>query len=251
MHKFLVLWNREVGSYFHSAIAYVVMFFLTLASGWNFYTVVTLLNLGPTDVTASQGFFSTIFFWLPFLLVFPLITMRSFAEEFKMGTMETLMTAPVTDWQVVLAKFFGALTFYVILWLPTLLFFVVFKFITHSELAYTMGSLGGGYGMLLLIGMFYISVGCLASALTNNQIVAAVISCISVLLLFFAGIVGGWTLDVNQQLRDIVSYFSAIEHMATFSRGIIDTRPIVFYLSMTVLFLTLTHHVFQRRKWKS
>lgn len=251
MRKFLTLWNRELGSYFHSAIAYVVMFFFLVAIGWNFQMVVTLINMAPTDVTVSQGFFGTLFFWLPFLLIFPLITMRLFSEEFKMGTIETLMTAPVSDFQVVLSKFAGAVTFYAILWLPTLVYFVAFRWITLSDAAYSPSSLYGGYGMLLLMGMFYISVGCLASVVTNNQIIAAVISCVCILLLFFAGIAGGFALDVNQGLRDLVSYFSAIDHMATFSRGIVDSRPIVFYLSMTALFLALTHQVFQRRKWKS
>ncbi|HEY5753085.1 MAG TPA: ABC transporter permease [Chthoniobacterales bacterium] len=249
--KFLTLWNREVASFFQSSIAYVVMFFFLIAVGWNFQMVVTLINMQPTEITVSQGFFGTIFFWLPFLLIFPLITMRLFSEEFKMGTIETLMTAPISDWQVVLSKFFGALTFYIMLWLPTLIYFVVFRWITKSDAAYSPGSLIGGYSMILLLGMFYIAVGCFASVLTNNQIIAAVVSCVTILLLFFAGIAGGFALDVNQNLRNLVDYFSAIDHMTTFARGIIDSRPIVFYLSMTVLFLTLTHHFFQRRKWKS
>ena len=251
MRKFFTLWNRELSSYFQSAIAYVVLFFFLLATGWNFQWVVTLINSAPTDVSIVQGFFNNFFFWFPFVLIFPLITMRTFAEEFKMGTIETLMTSPVTDMQVVLSKFAGAFFFYVILWIPSLLYFVIFQAVTHTGAAVSPGSIWGSYGMIILLGMFYISVGCFASVLTNNQIIAAVISGVSVALFFFMGVISLFALDMNQNLRDLLSYFSAIDHMNTFSKGIIDTRPIIFYLSMTLLFLALTYHVFQRRKWKS
>jgi ABC-2 type transport system permease protein len=104
--------------------------------------------------------------------------------------------------------------------------------------------------MLLLLGMFYIAVGCLASALTKNQIIAAVISFCAITLLFFVGLIQFILLDVSSTMRGLLGYFSAIEHMGTFSRGIIDTRPIVLYLSMTAVVLALTYQVFQSRKWR-
>jgi len=104
--------------------------------------------------------------------------------------------------------------------------------------------------MLLLLGMFYLSIGCLTSVLTRNQIIAAVISFCAITLLFFLGLVQFILLDVNSTTRDLLGYFSAIEHMGTFSRGVIDTRPIVLYLSMTILMLTLTYQAFQSRKWR-
>jgi ABC-2 type transport system permease protein len=104
--------------------------------------------------------------------------------------------------------------------------------------------------MLLLLGMFYLSVGCFASVLTKNQIIAAIISFCAITLLFFLGLVQFILLDVSSATRDLLGYFSALEHMGTFSRGVIDTRPIVLYLSMTVVMLTLTHQAFQSRKWR-
>jgi ABC-2 type transport system permease protein len=98
--------------------------------------------------------------------------------------------------------------------------------------------------------MFYISVGCFASVLTRNQIVAAVISFCANIILLFAGLLSYFVLHVTPAMRDFVGYFSAIEHMSTFSRGIIDTRPIVFYCTMTILMLVTTHQVFQSRKWR-
>ena len=176
--------------------------------------------------------------------------MRLFAEEFKLGTIEPLTTAPVRDWQVVLSKFFGALVFYLILWIPTLLYFWIFARITHQPAAHSPGAYFGSYLMLLMLGMFYLSIGCLTSVLTRNQIIAAIISFCAITLLFFLGLVQFILLDVTSETRDLLGYFSAIEHMGTFSRGIIDTRPIVLYVSMTIVVLMLTHQAFQSRKWR-
>src|SRR5262249_41777144 len=147
-------------------------------------------------------------------------------------------------------KFFGALVFYVVLWIPTLLYFAIFQKITHEAAASSVGAFWGSYLMLLLLGMFYLSVGCLASVVTRNQIVAAIISFSTITLLFFLGLVQFILLDVSSGMRDALGYFSAIEHMGTYSRGIIDTRPVVFYLSMTVFTLALTYQAFQSRKWR-
>jgi ABC-2 type transport system permease protein len=104
--------------------------------------------------------------------------------------------------------------------------------------------------MLVLIGMFYLSVGCLASVLTKNQIIAAIISFSAITLLFFLGLVQFIMLEVSSSTRDLLGYFSSLEHMGTFSRGIIDTRPIVLYVSMTIVMLALTYQAFQSRKWR-
>jgi ABC-2 type transport system permease protein len=250
MTKFFTLLGREVKSFFYSPIAYVVMCFFLFLTGFSFYIGLSLLNRGPSDATLVQAFFNTILFWIAYLLVFPLITMRSFSEEFKLGTIESLMTAPIKDWQVVIAKWLGCLIFYCILWLPTGLYFWVFNWATHAEAARAPGAYFGSYLLLLLMGMFYCSVGCLASVLTKNQIVAAVISLVVILVLLFAGLLQFVILDVTGSMRDAFGYFSAIDHMQTFSSGVIDTRPIVWYLTMTTLMLVLTYQVFQSRKWK-
>jgi len=104
--------------------------------------------------------------------------------------------------------------------------------------------------MLLLLGMFYISVGCVASVLTKNQIVAAIISFCVITLHFFGGLIAFILREVSSSTRQLLGYFSAIEQMATLSRGEIDTRPIVLYLTLTVVMLTLTYQVFQSRKWR-
>jgi len=250
MRKFATLFGREVRSYFYSPIAYIVLVFFLIVSGVDFYFQLSFMNGRQAGYSVQEAFFNSVFFWFAFVLIFPLITMRLFAEEFKLGTIEPLMTAPVHDWQVVLSKFFGALFFYAVLWVPTVLYFAIFQFITHQPAAGSPGAYWGSYLMLLLLGMFYLSVGCLASVLTKNQIVAAIISFCAITLLFFLGLVSFILLDVSSSTRQLLGYFSAIEQMGTLSRGEFDTRPIVLYLSMTVLMLTLTYQAFQSRKWR-
>ena len=250
MSKFLTLLGREVRSYFYSPIAYIVLVFFLLLSGVDFYLQLSFMNGRPVPYSVHEAFFNSVFFWFAFVLIFPLITMRLFSEEFKLGTIEPLMTAPVGDWQVVLSKFFGALVFYIVLWVPTLIYFVIFQFVTKEPAANSLGAYLGSYLMLLLLGMFYLSIGCLASVLTRNQIVAAIISFCAITLHFFSGLLAFIMQEISSATRQLLGYFSAIEQMGTLSRGEIDTRPMVLYISMTLVMLFLTHQAFQSRKWR-
>ncbi len=251
MRRFFTLLNREVAHYFHQPLAYVVLFFFLLLTGFNFHAGLNALNRETGQTSMVEAFFNTVLFWFPFILIFPLLTMRLFSEEYKMGTIETLMTAPVRDWQVVLAKYFGAFVFYVVLWAPSLLYFLIFQWLARRGAAEAVGSYFGAYAMLILVGGFYLSIGCLASALTKNQIVAAVVSFSLISLMFFLSLLSFLFLNTSPALRELTYYFSTIEHMGEFSRGLFDTRPVVFYASMTVFVLFLTHHVFQYRRWKA
>src|SRR5437588_9439993 len=104
----------------------------------------------PFSYSVQEAFFNSVFFWFAFVLIFPLITMRLFAEEFELGTIEPLMTAPVRDGHVELSKFFGALVFYLVLWIPTLLEFAIFLKVTHQPAAHSAGAYFGSYLLLLL-----------------------------------------------------------------------------------------------------
>ncbi len=250
IRRFHTLLRHEIGHYFWSPLTYVVLFFYLLLTGFIFHAALTVLNANPSQYSLVEAFFSTVFFWFGFILIFPLITMRLFSEEYRLGTIETLMTAPVRSGEVVLSKFFAAFFFYIALWAPSLLYFVIFELKTGAHAASAVGPYLGGYGILLLIGMFYISIGCLASALTSSQLVAAAVSFSLITILFFMGLLS-LALNVNPFLRDLTEYLSAIEHMMEFSQGLFDSRPIVFYLSMTVLTLYLTFQVFQYRRWRN
>lgn len=251
MKTLITLFTREVKSFFYSPIAYVVLFYFLLLSGFNYYFQISLINGRPLEVTIVEIYFMPALFWFPFILSFPLITMRTYSEEFRMGTLETLTTAPVRDWQIVMAKFLGVLFFYCILWAPSLLSFVCFKTITGHDAAAAAGAYWGTYLLLFLMGMFYISIGCLASALTKDQINAATISFTTITLLLFLGFLTDIVGVTDPTLKDMNSYISAVEHMRDFSKGIIDSRPIVWYLSMTALMTFMTLQIFQYRKWKA
>jgi len=251
MTKFLTLLEREVKSYFYSPIAYVVLCFFLLLTGFNFYSSVAYLSRSPSELTVVEATFNSIPFWIGFILIIPPITMRVFAEEFKMGTIETLMTAPVRDWQVVLSKFGGALVFYIVLWAPTFLYFVVFENVVKTDAVNATGAYYGSYLMVLMVGMLFLSIGCFASVLTQNQMVAAVICFCLITLFFLGGLIAFFTPNISPAFRMATSYCSMLEHMGEFSKGMIDSRRFVFYGSGTVLMLLLTHHVFQYRRWKS
>lgn len=250
MKKFWILWCREVALYFRSPAAYVILFFFVLLTGVNFYLMVNAMNRGPGSTTLVEAFFNNVFFWFGFILPFPLITMRLFAEEFKLGTIEPLMTAPVRDFQVVAAKYLSALFFYVVLWAPSALYFAIFQWLTRVDAANAAGSWLGAYSMLLLIGMFYIAIGCLTSVLTKNQVVAAIMAFAVISVMFYIGLFNVLFANLSPHVRDLTTYVSAITHMAEYSQGLIDTRPIVFYLSMTGLTLYFTFQIFQSRKWR-
>ena len=226
-----------------------MMFFLFLY-GFTFKSCVELLNRAPTNHTVAELFFGWPLFWFPFLLTFPILTMRLFSEEYRSGTIESLMTAPVGDAQVVLAKFFGALIFYMVLWVPTLGFFGVFWWVSGQAPAETVPAMLGGYLLVFLAGALYISMGCLASSLTSNQIVAAFITLSATCTLFFINLL--WSASTMQHpvIREAAYYVSTTDHMRDFTHGIFDTRPFVFYLSVTAFMLFLTYHALQYRRWR-
>jgi ABC-2 type transport system permease protein len=250
MRRFFTLLSREIKSFFYAPIGYVVLFFFLIAFGVSYYVGISLLQTSVSEFTVIQATFNVLF-WFPFLLTFPLITMRTYADEFRIGSVEMLTTAPVRDWQVVLAKFFGAFAFYCILWAMTAVHFWAFQAVTGKPAALGPGAFFGTYLLLALIGAFYISIGCVASALTTEQINAATICFTAIFVAFVGGLLTFIQGITNPVVRDMISYVSPMQHVDDFSRGIIDSRPIVWYLSMTLLMLFINFHVFQRRKWKA
>src|SRR4030088_2815207 len=152
MRKFYTLLSREVRSFFCSPVGFGGLVFFLFVAGVDFYFQLSFMNGKPVPYSVQEAFFNSVFFWFAFVLIFPLITMRLFAEEFRLGTIEPLMTAPVRDWQVVLSKFFGALIFYVVLWIPTILYFAIFQKITGQPAGTSSGAYWGSYLMLLLLG---------------------------------------------------------------------------------------------------
>jgi ABC-2 type transport system permease protein len=247
------LFRRELSAYFVSPVAYIVLLFFLVVTGASFSLLVDFFNKastmsGGTEVSVIQAFFQTVFFWFALILIIPIITMRLFAEEKRQGTIETLMTAPVTDIAVVLSKYLASFVFYLILWLPTLCYVFIIRGISKDTTPFEWGTVLGSFAGVVLIGAFYLSIGLFASSLTRNQIIAAVVGFAVIAVLFFCGFLS--FLEASGWQQKIIEYISSIEHMREFSRGTVDTRRIVFYLSLTVFMLFLTQRVIESRKWK-
>src|SRR5262245_6060272 len=177
MRALPTLVRRELGSHFLSLTGYVVIATVLLLLGFSFMDVLTKLNGTPVDSPLTEVFYVTLYFWLILLLTTPVITMRTFALEKFTGTFETLMTTPVSDIEVVLAKFFGSLIFYIIAWLPLLGYmFILQRYITSPAAALELPTVASTLLGISLIGSLYISVGCFASALSRSQLIAAALS---------------------------------------------------------------------------
>lgn len=239
--------RRELIAYFSSPLAYIVLTAFLLLNGYIFYVIISFLNDPRTQaMTPLRLFFGgTIFFWLFLLFVVPVITMRLIAEERRSGTLEMLLTAPVTEGRVIVAKFLSALFFYVILWAPTLVYVVVLS--SYSEI--DLGPVASGYLGIVLIGVLFLGIGTFASTLTDNQLIAAIIAFCAVVLLFSAGLVEH-LLPSSSWIRPVASYMNLWNHMDDFARGIVDTRHVVYEVSVGVLFLFLAAKSLEVKKWR-
>ncbi len=250
MQRYLTLVRRELGGYFLSWTGYVVIAAVLFLMGVSFVNLLQALNAEPTDRPVTELFYATFYFWLILLLATPVITMRSFAQEKATGTFETLMTAPVSDLQVVLAKFTGAFLFYSLMWLPLLACLFILQAFTNDGSILDAGAVATTFMGIFLLGALYISLGCFASALTRSQIIAAMISFACGIGLFLLSFLAMTFSKESGWRTNLLAYLGLTEHMQDFSRGVVDTRPVVFYLSLTILFLFLTLKVVESRRWK-
>jgi ABC-2 type transport system permease protein len=250
MQAFITLVRRELAAYFVSWTGYIIISAVLFLIGFSFTQLVDSLMAEPTDVPITEGFYSTWFFWLVMMLASPLITMRSFAHEKATGTFETLITTPVSDLQVVLAKFTGALMFHCVLWIPLVGVILMIRHFTNDRAAFDSGTLVGTYLGIFLLGALFMSMGCFASALTRSQMIAAITSFALGMALFLLSYRSFVSPLENDWIMQVLRQISVIEHMQDFVRGVVDTRHLVFYLSATGLFLYLTHKATESRRWK-
>ena len=252
MRAFFILFRKELRSFFLSPIAYVVIALVMLLNGFAFRAGVEALANKPMDTTLVRLTFDSALFWYAYFFIFPLITMRLFAEEQKMGTMESLLTAPIRTSQVVAAKYFAAVAFYCLLWVPSLFNFTLFGWVTGEAGLVPEGPLYCSYTILFFMGVFNVAVGCLASSLTSNQIIAAVISFTFSVLHFLLGalLTNISSIKYSAKVNEVISYIASITHVTTFTSGQLDTRPLVYYSTFAFLFIFLTHKVLEFRRWK-
>lgn len=254
MSAWWTLYKRELMGFFLSPVAYIFAFVTHLILGWSFLWVLSILTNQNVELAQQQlmAVFlgGNIFFWIYLILLATVLTMRLFAEEKRSGTIEALMTTPVTDLQVVLAKFMGTYTFYVLLWAPTVLYFVL-----AGSKALDWRLLGSAYLSILLLGGVFVSVGCLASALCVNQFVAAILCAMVLMILSFVPLMATGKAVEQEVIKTCIEYvnllpFSDHSMVGDFNRGLVTVAHLVYPLSLTACALFLTARVLASRSWK-
>ena len=246
--------KREFTAYFLSPIAYVVLAVFLLVTGHLFYlTMGMLTERGPRGVEyPMQMLLGDEKFWLVFLFIPPLLTMRSFAEERSSGTLESLLTAPIRDWQVVFAKFDACFKFYLVLWLPTLVYLPVLLDWNWQTMkpGIDCGPVVASAVGVVAAGAMFIALGLLVSSLVKSQMVAALISLLISLPFIVAGF---WRPDMDSAglFYNVVYFVSVPLHFSRdFTRGVIDSRHLILYASVTFFSLFLTVRSLESRRWK-
>ncbi|MDE1170847.1 MAG: ABC transporter permease subunit [Verrucomicrobium sp.] len=248
--NFWTLYKRELRSIFLSPIAYVVMTGAALIQGAGFAVFLALMIYqNMRGYSILYACLNAFVFWFTIMVEAPLISMRSFSEEYKMGTIEMLLTAPVREWEVVLSKFVSLVTFFVLLWIPVALNVAYVYTFSDQKFDLTWGMVVLPFLMVFLLGVFFISICLFASSLTKNQIIAAILGFALIFAIFCINFLA--YLGLSEGARQVVSYLSSLSHMDTFSRGIFDTRPVVLYLSGTAFFLFLTERILEARRLRS
>lgn len=249
MSKVLTLARRELAAYFFSPMAYVITTLFLAGVGvlflWGLKIPFLGINHEPVFRNGGEASLRVLFDSLAYglVIVCPLLTMRSVAEEFRGGTIETLMTAPVTDAQVILGKFLGAMGLYLVLLVTTLVYFGLI--VKYGQPDY--GVAVTGYLGMILLGAAFISVGLFTSTLTRHQLVAGLVG-IAILSFFTAGIY--LLAGLVQEHADVVNRLNMISYFSDFSKGVFDTTGLIFFVSVTVFFLFISVKVLESRRWR-
>ncbi len=235
MRKVLTIAGKELRSYFVSPMAYAVLGFYLGVCGLIFALTVT----GPQAQAEMAGMFHTMIFVT--LMMAPVLTMGLLSQEQASGSIEMLMTNPVRDIEVVIGKYLAAVTLFAIVLAATIEFPLVLEKFGEPD----WGAIGAGYLGVLLTGMAFIAIGLFASSLTANQIASAVVA---LLMLLFFWLIGWLGYTVSQGIGDVAKYVSIYENFQDFAKGILDSRPIIFFASLTFFALMLTVRTLENRR---
>ena len=250
MSNVLAIARKELRAYFASPIAYVVVGFFALMFGFFFYSLLLYfdrqsLQAAGQAVNVNEQFLRPVFLNATVILLFvlPLVTMRTYSEEKRSGTIELLLTAPLTDLQIILGKFLGAMGLYTAMLAITLV---------HVGLLFVFGNpewrpVVTTYLGLLLMGGCFVSVGLLISSLTKNQIVAGMITFGVFLMLWVINWIASFMGPTAQQ---VLNYLSITDHLDDFTKGIIDTKHLVYYVSFITFGLFLTARSVDTERWR-
>jgi len=239
------VFKRELFSILNSLMAYITIGVFLLVSGlllW-FFPDTSILEYGYAEL---NGFFSLIPFLFMFLI--PAITMRSFAEERREGTYVLLASRPLTDWQIILAKYFACFVLVLFALIPTLLYYYSITQLGMPKGNIDGGAVAGSYAGLLLLGGAFTSIGVFASSITKNQVIAFAVA---VLLSFivYSGFDSLSKIFASTIFEDVFVWLSLNEHFQSMSRGVLDTRDLIYFITFIILFLGITRIVIGGRKW--
>ena len=255
MNNILAIAHKELKSYFASPVAYVVIGFSAILFGWFFINLLYYFDRtqmqagsgfqGPQAINVNEIMISSLFLNVSVILLFtlPLITMRTYAEEKRSGTIELLLTSPLTDLQIVMGKFLGGLVLYGAMLAVTLV---------HMAILFAYGNpewrpIATGYLGLILMGACFLSLGLFVSSLTRNQIIAGMVT-FAVFLMFW--VVNWIATFMGPTSQAVLNYLSITEHLNDFARGVIDTKHLVYYLSFIAFSLFLTVRAVDSERWR-
>jgi len=254
VRNILAIASKEFRSYFASPIAYILIGLFSLLFGWFFYVFLMafvqqseqMMQFGGggganVNQMMIRGLFQNTAVII--LFVMPMITMRTYSEEKRSGTIELLLTSPVTDLEIIIGKFLGALALYGAMLLVTMIYIAILFRIGNPE----WRPIVAGYLGLLLMGGCFLSVGLFISSLTKNQIVAGFLTFATFLMFWIINWMGE---SSGPTTRDVLNYLSITEHFDDFSRGIIDTKHLVYYLSFITFGLFLTARSVDSERWR-
>ncbi len=243
MRSFITIWRREVSACFLSPVAYVTMIVFLLLSSWTFWNA-TSSRIGEMESLPFLLMMS-ILFWFPVLIA--VVTMRLFAEERRSGTLETLLTAPVTETALVAGKYLGALTFLVAVVAPAFSSIYILEQLCPGVQSLDGGALAGGAIILFLMTALCASIGLLISIITKNQIIAFICCFCGILIPL---VIGRFIKLLPFGSDVLVDYLSLETHLLDFAGGSADMRPVVLYVTLTGFFLFVSVRVLESRRWR-
>jgi ABC-2 type transport system permease protein len=254
MNNILAIAQREIKAYFGSPIAYIVIGFFVLMFGYFYYALLMFFDQnslrmagmgGPQTANINEQMIRPVFLNSSVILLFvlPLVTMRTYSEEKRSGTIELLLTAPLTDFQIIMGKFLGAMTLYAAMLGVTLIHIgILFAFGEPEWWPVVTAYLG-----MLLMGGCFIAVGLLISSMTKNQIVAGMITFAVFLMLWVINWIASFTGPTTQA---VLNYLSITGHLDDFTNGVLDTRHLVYYVSFIAFGLFLTARSVDTERWR-
>lgn len=240
------LYRKEIKSYLSSLIGYIFIGVFLIIAGLFLWVFPNINNILFSNLASLQGLFNTSKFL--FLFLVPAITMRTFAEEKHRGTLELLLTKPLTDSQIIAAKFLASLSLLVIALVPTLLYVISVYNLGSPPGNIDLGSTWGSYLGLIFLGATYISIGMFASSITSNQIVAFVVAAPLCFIMYF-GFEFIYGFEILGNIGFFIKTLGIDYHYNSISRGVIDTRDLLYFTSVILLFLIATRITLVSRKW--